>query len=144
MIRDERARHQAEIASCLLDKWKRQQVLQRCSLLWSESEHTADDIPQIIGILSRQWFVIALSDTLVQAGHVFSLEGQVQGRHLVRNTAQRPHIAFEVVGLIAPNLRACVIRRASLRVIKAILTGQFGYIQIANLNNIVICEEDIC
>ena len=67
----------------------------------------------------------------------------MQGRHLVRNTAQRPHITLEVVGLIAPNLRARIVWRAGLSVIKAILTGQFGYIQIANFDNIVVSKEDV-
>ena len=80
----------------------------------------------------------------VKSGHIICPKWGPQSDRLIENAAERPYVTLHVIRLIAPNLGTGVIRRAGLRVIKAILTGQFGYIQIAYFDDIVICKEDVC
>lgn len=69
-------------------------------------------------------------DGLVQSLHVLSLEGRLQGRHLVNYAAQGPDVRFHVVGLVLPHLGARIIWCAGLSVQESIF-GHFRDVEIA-------------
>ena len=93
--------------------------------------------------MARDLLEVALRHSFVQRSHVLGLEWQLQSRHFIRDAPQRPNVALEVIRLVAPHLWARVVRSARLSIVQAILPRNFRYVQVANLDDIVIRQEDV-
>ena len=59
---------------------------------------------------------MTFEDFLVEPGHIFRSEGGFERYHFIGDAAERPDIGFDVVGLIAPDLGARVVRSSGLGV----------------------------
>jgi hypothetical protein len=76
----------------------------------------SDHFGQIVRKVLWNFGIRAGKDCAVKPIHVDSFEGRVERCHFVYYAAQRPDIAFVIVRLVSPYLRACVVRRACLSV----------------------------
>ena len=80
---------------------------------------------------------LAFQDPFKEAIHVICTERRHKSAHLVRDTAQRPDVRLQVVGLVLPDLGTGVVGSSRLRVQQSLL-GDFGYVEIAKLRRLVL------
>ena len=66
--------------------------------------------------------VLTFQHSLEKSIHVICSKRWYQGTHLVSYAAKRPYVALQVVGLVLPDLGACVVRRSRLSVQEASLS----------------------
>ena len=80
--------------------------------------------------------VDALDDFVIEAFHVFGCKRRVKRYHLVEDGSKRPDVRRLVVGLILPDLRGRIVRRACLGLHNAML-GYLRHIEVAELDSTV-------
>ena len=111
-------------------------------MLRVDSKHICQHLSELLRILSVDGRVLALEHSLVESVHVVCAEGWFERAHFVQDAAKRPNVTLRPVRLIFPHFRARVVRRASLRVQKALL-GDLGDIQIAQLRISILLQENV-
>jgi hypothetical protein len=68
-------------------------------------EHAVDQAPELRAVARCHGGVLAPQDAHYQGGQVLAVKRLLQGAQLVQHTAQRPHVALAVVGLVLADLR---------------------------------------
>ena len=109
----------------------------------SRVQHHPNHRVQILWILLWQSLVLAFEHALEQTLHVLRLKRRFQCYHFVDNAPERPEIAFEIVGFVAPHLGTRVVRCASLSIVQSMLICQLWNIHIAKFTRPVFIHEYI-
>ena len=99
--------------------------------------------PQVVRVALGNPREVAFEHFLVKALHVFSRERRLKGYHLVEHASKRPDVALHVIGFITPHLRASIVGRSSLCVIKTPLVSYFGHVHVAQFSRKVFVEEHV-
>mmetsp|Transcript_17715 Transcript_17715/g.48192 ORF Transcript_17715/g.48192 Transcript_17715/m.48192 type:complete len:350 (+) Transcript_17715:561-1610(+) len=73
------------------------------------------NISEVVAVLRRYPRVLPPEDLSVEALHVLCPKRRAERHHLVKNTAERPHVALGVVGHIPPDLGGGIVRGPGLR-----------------------------
>ena len=71
--------------------------------------------------------------------HISPSEWGFQRKHLINYAAERPDVRFVTVGFIFPDLGRSIVRRARLRVVQAILVGNFADIHVTEHCLVEVC-----
>jgi len=119
-------------------------LTQRNSIFGSHGEHTADNLLKLFWVLLRNRPHLASDDSFVKWCHVFCLKRQLQCSHLVSYASKGPNIALKVIWFVAPHFWTSIVRRASLRVIQTVLSCYLRYIQVADFDDVVVRQKDVC
>ena len=112
-------------------------------MLWFHNKHHVNYIREMTTVLSRDGFEFAFRNLFKKTTHVFCLEWQLQACHFVSDTCHAPHIRFEIIGFVFPNLWTSVVWRPSLCVVETILSCNSRNIQITNFNYVFVCQKNI-
>ena len=86
---------------------------------------------------------MAFEDLFIEALHVICREGRLKCNDLIEDTTEGPDVTLDVIGLVPPNLWACVVRGTSLCVVQATLVGHLGYIHVSKLGSEIFIEENV-
>ena len=77
-------------------------------------EQTFDYVPHVNAIACWYLWILPFQDTFKESIHIICSERRNKSTHFIKNATKRPDIRFAIVGLVLPNLRACIIRSPSL------------------------------
>jgi len=92
-----------------------QEWLARRSLFAVSRQAHSDHILQIFRIHAWNSIVYSFYDFFLETVNIIGHERRVEGCQLIKNAAQRPYIAFSIVGNVTrPDFRTSIIRCASL------------------------------
>ena len=86
--------------------------------------------------------VLSLEHSFEKTIHVISSERWDKCTHLVNHTAKRPNVRFQVIRLIFPHFRTCIIGSSSLGV-KQSLFGNFRNVQVPELSGAVFVKKNV-
>lgn len=120
-----------------------QYLVSRYSVFRPNAEHRAYHFRQIGRISVWNRLENSGFHFFIQVLQVGGLERWFESCHFVKNTAKRPYVAFHIVGMVLPHLRAGVIRSASLGVCEPSL-HDFRDVEVSQLIGIIFADENIC
>jgi hypothetical protein len=124
-------------------EFRREDLIAGGPLQRVDLQQVSDHFGQLVRKVFGNFGVRTRKHCAVKPVHVDRFEGRVQRSHFVDYAPQRPDIAFVVVRLVSPHLRACVVRRARLSVKQTILLGYLRYIQIAQYEGTVGLKKNV-
>ena len=107
-------------------------------------EHGLYHLPKVVGVSLGNSLKLPFNDPFEEPLHVISCKGGFEGNHFIDDTPEGPDVTFDVVRLVSPDFRTCVIGGTSLGVVEAFLVGYFGDIHVAELDLPVLIEKDVC
>lgn len=92
--------------------------------------------------MARNFRINTFHDSLIETLHVLGCEWWIQSNQFVQYAAQRPYIRLQIIWLILPDFRTCVIWSSCLSFQNSGLSN-FGNIQITQFHHSIFREENI-
>lgn len=87
--------------------------------------------------------ILAFKYSFKKSIHVICSERRHELTHFINYTSKRPNVWFQIVWLIFPDLRWCVVGSSSLCVKQAFF-GNFGYIKVSELRSTIFVQKYVC
>lgn len=101
-----------------------------------------DDAQQIVAVLGRDRVIDAPRYLAVEPLDGLGAEGRLLRTELVDYAPEAPDVAFLVVGAVLPDLGRRVIGRPRLRVRHLVLLDDFGHIQVAEQDLLLVLADE--
>ena len=110
---------------------------------WIDLKEGLNNERQVIRVGVRDPCKLSSYHFLEQSWHILCLKGWMKSYHFVYDTTKWPYVTLDIIRLVLPNLRTCIVRGPCLGIVEAFLVCNLWHIHVSKLHCEILIQENV-